>query len=141
MTDCRPVKLNLATKIQYPSDTYRIIPPSSSRLCAPNRSGLTFLGMNSFQLEDTVYPYPGPAGWFFVRLGDSESRFLKAMPDLPKVAWGYVRVTAKIGKTTWKTTLFPSKEGPYLLAIKAEVRKKEKVKVGDRIQVQVTLDA
>ncbi len=102
---------------------------------------LVFPSMNRILIDDTVYQYPGPAGWFFVRLGETESRLLKSMPNLPKVAWGYIRVTAKIRKTSWETTLFPSKEGPYLLAIKAEVRKKEKIKAGDRVKVQVTLDA
>lgn len=94
--------------------------------------------MNRLTLNDTVYKYPGPAGWFFVKLGEAESRLLKSMDSLPRVAWGYIPVTATLGKTKWKTTLFPSKEGPYLLAIKSEVRKKEKVNEGDRVQVTLS---
>jgi hypothetical protein len=40
--------------------------------------------------------------------------------------WGSIPVTVTIGKTTWKTSIFPDKRsGSYLLPLKAEVRKKE----------------
>jgi hypothetical protein len=56
-----------------------------------------------------------------------------------RIAWGYIPVTAKLGTTEWKTTLFPSKEGPYLLAIKASVRKKEAIEEGDAVSASCIL--
>lgn len=43
------------------------------------------------------------------------------------------RVTVTLGSSAWETTLFPSKNGPYLLAIKASVRAKERIDVGDEV--------
>ena len=47
---------------------------------------------------------------------------------------------ATIGKTSWKTSVFPdSKSGSYVLAVKAEVRKAEKIKVGDAVPVTIVV--
>ena len=47
-----------------------------------------------------------------------------------------MRVSANIGGTTWETSIFPSSDlGAYILPIKAEVRKKQKITVGDDVQV------
>jgi hypothetical protein len=53
---------------------------------------------------------------------------------------GFVRIEARIGKTIWKTALFPhTKEGVYLIAVKAVVRKKENIFAGDIIKIQFKL--
>jgi hypothetical protein len=52
---------------------------------------------------------------------------------------GRWQATARLGNTEWQTTLFPDKERGYLLAIKADVRKKEKVGVGDRVRIEIRL--
>jgi hypothetical protein len=48
--------------------------------------------------------------------------------------WGSLRVRATIGKTTWKTSIFPDeKSKSYVLPVKAEVRKKENIKDGEPV--------
>jgi hypothetical protein len=45
-----------------------------------------------------------------------------------------------IGQTVWKTSIFPdSKSGSYLLPLKAEVRKKEKIGVGDTLTFSIEI--
>ena len=42
--------------------------------------------------------------------------------------FGSIPVIVKLGKTEWKTSIFPdSKSGTFLLPLKAQVRKKEEV--------------
>ena len=41
-----------------------------------------------------------------------------------------IPVTARIGRTTWTTSLFP-KDGGYIVPIKVSVRKADKLEVGD----------
>ncbi|MDP3696445.1 MAG: DUF1905 domain-containing protein [Candidatus Taylorbacteria bacterium] len=49
-----------------------------------------------------------------------------------------VRVT--IGKTSWKTSIFPDKKaGAYLLPLKNEVRKKEKIVKDDMVTFEVEI--
>jgi Domain of unknown function (DUF1905) len=93
-----------------------------------------------FAIKGKIWRYPGPAGWFFVTLGKKESNQIKWMEGVKKVGLGYVCVNACIGKTKWKTTLFPTKEGPYLIAIKAPIRKKEKLNEGDSVKISLELE-
>lgn len=44
---------------------------------------------------------------------------------------------AAVGKTSWKTSIFPENKGTYLLPLKKEVRVKENLKVGDAIVVSI----
>lgn len=90
--------------------------------------------ISRFRVIGKVWKYPGAAGWFFVSVDKITSARLKAYKG-KRIAWGYIPVSATLGKTEWKTTLFPSKEGPYLLALKAHVRKKELIDEGDRVSI------
>lgn len=57
-----------------------------------------------------------------------------------KRPWGYVKVRATIGETSWQTGLWPqAKEGVYLLVIKADVRRKEDIREGDTVKGTITL--
>jgi hypothetical protein len=47
-------------------------------------------------------------------------------------------VRIRIGKTEWNTSLFPDKKsGTYLFAIKADVRRAEKLSDGDPITAHI----
>ena len=49
-------------------------------------------------------------------------------------------VTVTIGKTSWKTSIFPDKKaGAYLLLLKADVREKEGVRSGDTLTLVVEI--
>ena len=50
-----------------------------------------------------------------------------------------MRVHAKIGTTSWDTSLFPTKEKVYLIAIKVSVRKKEGLDEGDTVRLEFSL--
>jgi hypothetical protein len=58
----------------------------------------------------------------------------------PAPGFGSVRVEAKIGSTTWRTSLFPdSKTGSFLLPLKARVRALENITAGDRVALSVEI--
>lgn len=96
----------------------------------------------NFIIEDKVVKYPGAGGWYFVEVSNNDSVALKQLSefDVPKVGFGYIKVRAKIGQTAWKTTLFPQKDGPYLVAIKASVRRAEKIEEGDKVRVSCEVE-
>lgn len=54
--------------------------------------------------------------------------------------WGMVPVTARIGRTSWTTSLFP-KDGRYLMPVKVSVREAEGLDVGDAVTVQLVIAA
>jgi len=45
----------------------------------------------------------------------------------------------KIGKTAWKTSIFPAKDGTYLLPVKAQVRKAEGLFAGNRVSFAIKI--
>ena len=95
--------------------------------------------MKKFAFKAKLWLHPGMAGWHFVYVPEKESKALKKLPRKKKRGFNSIKITAKIGKTSWNTSLFPSKEGPYLLAIKASVRARESIADGDTARVECTL--
>ncbi len=89
----------------------------------------------NIRVKGKVWKYPGFGGWHFFTINKTVSRRIKSMSLQPNRGFGSLRVKARIGKTEWRTSVFPTKEGTYLLAIKADVRKKENVEMGDAIVV------
>lgn len=88
------------------------------------------------KVTTTVWLYPGMAGaWHFASLDKVSTEKVKNhQKGKPRAGWGAVPVDVKIGKTSWRTSIFPdSKSGAYILPLKAEVRKKENIYEGNEI--------
>lgn len=89
---------------------------------------------NKFKMRLKVWLYPGMVGWHFVTLPKKQSAEIEILFGAMKRGWGSLPVNVTIGKTRWKTSIFPDKKsGTYLLPIKSDVRKKEKIVQGDMI--------
>lgn len=88
-----------------------------------------------------MWLYPGAAAWHFITLPKKHSDKIRVVAFDAKSAWGSIRVIATIGKTTWKTSIFPDKKADsYLFPIKTDVRKKERLAAGDEVAVVIELD-
>jgi hypothetical protein len=94
--------------------------------------------MTSMILEFSgkIWFWRGPAPWYFVTVPARQSRDIKEISALVTYGWGVIPVHARIGKTEWKTSLFP-KDGRYLLPIKVHVREVENLDEGDRVAVRL----
>lgn len=80
------------------------------------------------------------ASWHFITLPKEEARHIRFLMQGKRVGWGSVRVAATIGATTWKTSIFPDKKSSsYILPVKAEVRTREKLHVGKKTNVTLSL--
>ena len=74
------------------------------------------------------------AAWHFVALPVEMSEDIKAFTKHLARGFRSVRVKAQIGDTSWKTSIFPSKErGAYILPIKKSVRDAEEITVGSSV--------
>lgn len=93
----------------------------------------------TFTVKAKVWKYPGFGGWHFFTIGRSVSKKIKNLMHGQLRGFGSIRVKAKIGKSEFKTSIFPTKEGSYLLPIKANVRMKEEIGDGDIIKLKLTL--
>jgi len=94
----------------------------------------------SMQLKFTgkLIFWRGPAPWFFVEVPENESREIKAISNLVTYGWGAIPVRARIGRTEFTTSLFP-KDGRYLVPVKVNVRKAEKLEEGDNVSILLTI--
>lgn len=92
-----------------------------------------------FRLTAQLWRYSSDkASWFFVTLDKDLADEVKAARKSAATGWGQIKVEVTVGKTTWKTSLFPHKKGTMLLAIKKDVRAKEGIEEGDELTVQIT---
>jgi len=85
-----------------------------------------------------IWFWRGPSPFHFVTVPDEESEELHAVSSLLSYGWGVIPVTARVGKTSWTTSLFP-KGGGYLVPIKLVVRETERLELGDTVQIVLTL--
>jgi hypothetical protein len=81
-----------------------------------------------------VWFWRGPSPFHFVTVPEEESAELRAVSSLVTYGWGVIPVTARIGNTTWTTSLFP-KNDAYLVPLRASVREAEDIELGDRVDV------
>jgi hypothetical protein len=94
--------------------------------------------MNRFSFKSKVWIYPGMAGWHFVTLPKKIANEIASRYHYIKKGFGSLPVEVTIGKTNWKTSIFPDKKTQsYLLPLKVEVRKKEGIKEGDTINFTI----
>ena len=88
------------------------------------------------EFEGEIFYWRGPAPFLFAAVPEEQSRDLKAISALVTYGWGVIPVHAQIGKTEWKTSLFP-KDGRYLVPVKMSVQKAEKLDVGDKVVIRL----
>ena len=91
----------------------------------------------TMRVKGRIWRYPGFGGWHFFTVGKSASSRIKSLLKGQVRGFGSIRVKAHIGKTEWSTYLFPTKEGTYMLPVKAPVRQKEKIDAGDLVVVRL----
>jgi hypothetical protein len=90
----------------------------------------------NIEFNGKIWFWRGPAPWFFVPVPEEQSRDLKAISGIVTYGWGVIPVYVQIGKTEWKTSLFP-KDDRYIVPIKASVRKAENLEQGDEVTIRL----
>ncbi len=76
--------------------------------------------------------------WHFISLPEEMALEIRESLKSYEEGWGRLKATARIGGSEWKTAIwFDTKHQTYLLPVKGEIRKKEKI--GADSEVQVTL--
>jgi hypothetical protein len=82
---------------------------------------------------------PAKGSWYFLTIDGETAQAIRASA-VNAAAWGSVYVEVTIGGTTWRTSLFPSKQaGGWLLPLKAAVRKAEKLVEGSVVEAVLAL--
>lgn len=92
-----------------------------------------------FTFESEVWLWQAEKGaWHFINVPPEMSEDIKAFTKHLARGFRSVKVDVRIGETSWKTSIFPSKErGGYILPLKAAVRKAENISVGNIVSVSL----
>jgi hypothetical protein len=82
----------------------------------------------------------GKSRWHFLTIPADEAVEIRAHGfETERRGFGSVRVEATINDVTWRTSVFPQKDGGYILPVKAEVRRRGGVAAGDVVTAALDL--
>jgi hypothetical protein len=79
------------------------------------------------------------ATWYFLTIPDDLSSEIRAESLLRRGGFGSVRVEVTVDDVTWRTSVFPQKNGGYLLPVEADVRRRANIAAGDEVIVKLEL--
>lgn len=99
------------------------------------------MAKSEFKFISEMWVYPGEsANWHFVSVPRDVAREIKAKYGKSARGWGSLQVEVTMGKSRWKSSIFPDKKsGTYLLPVKAAIRTAEGIREGDKISVLIKL--
>ena len=92
--------------------------------------------VQQYAFKGKVEKFPGAGGWYFAAVPKKYTDELKKK----RIVWGKYPITAKVGNMQWKTKLMLKKGGDFFVALRADIRKKEAIAIGDRVTVSFTLN-
>src|SRR6185436_12532135 len=90
----------------------------------------------TIEFTGPMWFWKGPAPWYFVTVPTRDCDELKEISPFVTYGWGMIPVIVKIGRSEWKTSLWP-KDGRYIVPITARVRKAENLEEGQDVAVQM----
>lgn len=90
----------------------------------------------TLEFEGEIWHWRGPAPYHFVTVPADECVLLEEVSAMVSYGWGMIPVAARIGETSWTTSLFP-KDGGYVVPLKDAVRRPEGLAVGDVVTVRL----
>lgn len=92
----------------------------------------------AWEIDGEIWYWRGPAPFYFVTVPEGPSQDIRDVADEVSYGWGAIPVRARIGITTWQTSMFP-KQDLYALPVKIAVRRAEQVDEGDVVSVRIEL--
>jgi hypothetical protein len=97
------------------------------------------------QIDETfraeVWTQESTGAWHFVTLPTNLSKRIHTLTTGLRKPFGSFHVKVRTGLTAWETSLFvDAKHDVFVLPVKADIRRKEKIKPGDIIEVSVRLE-
>ena len=92
----------------------------------------------SLQQKLTIIQSADGVGWTIVSLPKEISIEVRENFKKLEEGWGRMKVTAKTGKSEWKTAIwFDTKQETYLLPLKAEIKKRENILLDKDIEIVI----
>jgi len=101
--------------------------------------------MDTVAQKATLWRWTGPGNgsWHFLTFtGEaaeclSATRLMRRLESGRATGFGSIRVQATIGATVWQTSVFPDKDGGWILPVKAAVREAEGICADDCVDCRL----
>ena len=90
------------------------------------------------EFEGTVWEWRGPAPYHFVTVPADQADTVLELASAVTYGWGMIPVSVALGRSRWRTSLFP-KDGGYVLPLRDSVRKKERIALGDTVHIRLSV--
>lgn len=94
--------------------------------------------MDQLRFDGPIWYWKGPAPHHFVSVPEEDCDYIRAAAPLVTYGWGMIPARVTIGGTTWATALWP-KDGGYIVPLRADARRKEKLEIGDVVAISLEL--
>lgn len=79
-----------------------------------------------------------PGGWVFISLPKPISNEIRKHLQFQEEGWGRMKASAIIQGIEWDTAIwYDKKMGTYLLPVRADIRKKGNLELGETLEVSV----
>lgn len=97
--------------------------------------------MQRYSFRGSLYLWEARVdSWVFVDLPEDLADEIEDLQHGPRRGFGAVKVEVTVGSTTWRTSIFPSKErATFVMPVKGAVVKAEGLALGDEIEVTIAL--
>jgi hypothetical protein len=93
-------------------------------------------GKIKYEFSAVLWQHPSQGGWFFATLPEELSIEIRQAHQWEEEGWGRLKSVSKIGDSEWKTAIwFDTKKKAYLLPVKADVRRNERIDAGEHVRV------
>jgi Domain of unknown function (DUF1905) len=91
-----------------------------------------------FEFEGAVWEWRGPSPYHFVGVPPDCVDIVRQLASAATYGWGMVPVEVRLGRSRWRTSLFP-KDGGYVLPLRDSVRNKEGIALDDVVQIRLVV--
>ena len=81
-----------------------------------------------FEVRNTIELFDKEKPWAYIRVPKSQSSELRSFSDR-----GLIAIKAKVGHSTWNTSLMPMGDGTHFIPLPKKIRMKEVLDIGDSI--------
>ncbi|WP_395244096.1 DUF1905 domain-containing protein [Agromyces sp. MMS24-K17] len=91
-----------------------------------------------FAFAGELWFWRGPAPHHFVTVPPDACEAIAEVASAVTYGWGMIPVGVHVGGTRWTTSLWP-KDGGYILPVRADVRRRERLDLGDVFDVRMSV--
>jgi Domain of unknown function (DUF1905) len=96
------------------------------------------MALASYSFSAELWEWTSKTSWFFLSVPDDHADDIEERFGRTAGGFGSIRVEVTIGSTTWRTSVFPSKQSQtYVLPVKKSVRQAEDLAPGRVAEVQL----